>query len=62
MLKALSDYGRLMRVGTALVRHDVILPGEYQTRLPLPARVAWRFLRIFGGGAKGAAGFGAFKS
>lgn len=56
MLKALSDYGRLMRVGTSLVRHDVILPGEYQTRLPLPARFAGRFLRIFGGGAKGRPG------
>ena len=46
MLKALADYGRLMRAGTALVRHDVILPGEYQTRLPLPARMAGRVLRL----------------
>ncbi len=56
MLKALSDYGRLMRAGTALVRHDVILPGEYQTRMPLPARLAGRTLRVFGGGAKGRPG------
>lgn len=56
MLKALADYGRLMRAGTALVRHDVILPGEYQTRLPLPARMAGRVLRTFGGRAKGRPG------
>ena len=37
---AVSDYLRLMRAGTALARHDVILPGAYQSRLPLPARVA----------------------
>lgn len=56
MLKALADYGRLMRAGTALVRHDVILPGEYQTRLPLPARMAGRVLRLFGGRATGRPG------
>lgn len=56
MLKALADYGRLMRAGTALVRHDVILPGEYQTRLPLPARLAGRTLRLLGGRAKGRPG------
>ena len=56
MLKALADYGRLLRAGTALVRHDVILPGEYQTRLPLPARMAGRVLRTFGGRAKGRPG------
>lgn len=56
MLKALADYGRLMRAGTALVRHDVILPGEYQTRLPLPARLAGRTFRLFGGRAKGRPG------
>ena len=56
MLSALADYGRLMRAGTALVRHDVILPGEYQTRMPLPARLAGRTMRLFGGGAKGRPG------
>lgn len=56
MLKAVADYGRLMRAGTALVRHDVILPGEYQTRMPVPARLAGRVLRLFGGGAKGRPG------
>ncbi len=56
MLKALADYGRLMRVGTALARHDVILPGEYHSRLPLPAKLAGRILRVFGGRAKGRPG------
>lgn len=56
MLRALADYGRLMRAGTALARHDVILPGEYHSRLPFPARVAGKTLRIFGGGAKGRPG------
>ena len=56
MLKALADYGRLMRAGTALVRHDVILPGEYHHRLPLPARVAGKALRLTGGRVKGRPG------
>ena len=56
MPNALSDYARLMRAGTALARHDVILPGAYQSRLPLPARIAGRMLRLFGGGAKGRPG------
>ncbi len=56
MLSALADYGRLMRAGTALARHDVILPGEYQNRMPLPAKLAGKTLRLFGGGAKGRPG------
>ncbi|MEM9938394.1 MAG: AarF/UbiB family protein [Pseudomonadota bacterium] len=56
MLKALADYARLLRVGTALARHDVILPGEYHARLPLPAKLAGKTLRLFGGGAKGRPG------
>ena len=56
MLSALADYGRLLRAGTALARHDVILPGEYQRRMPLPARLAGRMLRLIGGGAKGRPG------
>ena len=56
MLKALADYGRLLRAGTALARHDVILPGEYHSRLPLPAKLAGSVLRIFGGGARGRPG------
>lgn len=56
MLKALGDYRRLLRAGTALARHDVVLPGAYQSRLPLPARIAGKFLRVFGGGARGRPG------
>src|SRR5690606_20930952 len=52
----IGDYRRLMRAGVALARHDVILPAAYQSRLPLPARVAGGVLRLFGGGAKGRPG------
>lgn len=45
MLKALSDYGRLMRAGVKLARHDVILPPEFAGRLPLPARLFGTTLR-----------------
>ena len=56
MFKAIADYARLLRAGTALARHDVILPGEYHSRLPFPAKLAGKTLRIFGGGAKGRSG------
>ncbi|MEC7291787.1 MAG: AarF/UbiB family protein, partial [Pseudomonadota bacterium] len=56
MFKALADYGRLLRAGTALARHDVILPGEYHSRLPVPAKLAGTVLRILGGGARGRPG------
>ena len=52
----LADYYRLLRAGTALARHDVILPGEYHSRLPAPAKIAGKTLRLFGGGAKGRPG------
>ncbi|MEQ3744948.1 MAG: 2-polyprenylphenol 6-hydroxylase [Henriciella sp.] len=56
MFKALADYGRLLRAGTSLARHDVILPGEYHSRLPFPAKLAGKTLRLFGGKAKGRQG------
>ncbi len=56
MLRALSDYYRLMRAGTSLARHDVVLPHAYQARLPLPAKFAGWFLRLTGGRAKGRPG------
>lgn len=56
MIKALADYARLLRAGTALARHDVILPGEYHSRLPFPAKLAGKTLRLFGGRAKGRPG------
>jgi len=51
-----GDTWRLMRAGVSLARHDVILPGEYHRRLPLPAKLAGRMLRIVGGGAGGRPG------
>lgn len=56
MFKALADYARLLRAGTALARHDVILPGEYHSRLPFPAKLAGKTLRLFGGRTKGRQG------
>lgn len=56
MFKAVADYARLLRAGAALARHDVILPGEYHGRLPVPAKIAGKVLRVFGGGAKGRPG------
>ncbi|MEM9226072.1 MAG: ubiquinone biosynthesis protein UbiB, partial [Pseudomonadota bacterium] len=56
MLTAIADYARLLRAGTSLARHDVILPGEYHARLPLPAVIAGKTLRLLGGGAKGRPG------
>ncbi|MGH1420274.1 MAG: AarF/UbiB family protein [Hyphomonas sp.] len=56
MFKALADYRRLIRAGTALARHDVVLPGAYHARLPLVARVAGGVMRVLGGGAKGRPG------
>ncbi|MEM0986261.1 MAG: AarF/UbiB family protein [Pseudomonadota bacterium] len=56
MFKWLSDYGRLINAGVALARHDVILPGEYRGRLPLPAQLAGRTLRLVSGGASGRPG------
>ena len=45
-----------MRAGISLARHDVVLPGEYRARLPLPARMVGWILRKVGGGAKGRPG------
>lgn len=56
MLAALADYWRLMRAGVALVRHDVIIPELYKARMPAPALLVGKVLRIFAGGAKGRPG------
>lgn len=56
MFRALSDYWRLLRVGVTLARHDVILPAEYATRLPLPARAFGALLRTLSGKPKGRQG------
>lgn len=56
MLTAISDYLRLFRVGIALARRDVILPGEYHARLPVAAVLLGKLLRVISGGAKGRPG------
>ncbi|MFC6198537.1 AarF/UbiB family protein [Ponticaulis profundi] len=56
MLAAISDYWRLIKAGVKLARHDVILPAEYSSRLPLPARMFGGLLRATGGKPKGRPG------
>ncbi|MEO0464987.1 MAG: AarF/UbiB family protein [Pseudomonadota bacterium] len=56
MASLVGDLWRMAKAGVTLARHDVILPGEYQARMPAPARWAGKTLRAFGGGAKGRPG------
>jgi ubiquinone biosynthesis protein len=57
MLEALSDYLRLAGAGAVMVRHDVVIPAVYRSRMPWAARFAGSFLRIFpGGGGSGRPG------
>ncbi len=56
MLKSVSDYWRLMRAGIKLAQHDVILPSEFASRMPLPARLAGQILRAVSGKPKGRQG------
>ena len=56
MIAALSDYWRLVKASVKLARHDVILPSEYSSRLPLPARLFGSLLRRFSGAPKGRPG------
>ena len=51
-----SDYARLLRAGFSLARHDVVLPGEYRSRLPGPARLFGGVMRTFAGGSRGRPG------
>ena len=46
MLEALSDYMRLARAGAVMVRHDVVIPPAYRSRMPWAARFAGSFLRL----------------
>ena len=46
MLKALSDWFHLARLGAVMIRHDVILPAEYRTRAPLALKWVGTILRI----------------
>lgn len=56
MFTALADYWRLMRAGVSLVRHDVIIPPIYKSRMPTPALIAGKVLRVLAGGARGRPG------
>jgi ubiquinone biosynthesis protein len=57
MFDALSDYLRLARAGAVMVRHDVVIPSAYRSRMPWPARFAGAVLRLLpGGGASGRPG------
>lgn len=46
MASALADYFRLMRVGTVMARHDVIVPEEYRARAPFSLRAAGSLMRL----------------
>ncbi|MEM9668795.1 MAG: AarF/UbiB family protein [Pseudomonadota bacterium] len=56
MITALADYGRLMKAGVSLARHDVVLPEEYKSRMPAPALGFGKLLRLLTGGARGRPG------
>lgn len=56
MFTVLSDMWRLLRAGAVLVRHDVILPATFRSKLPFPARIAGHVMRILGGGVSGRPG------
>ena len=56
MASLAGDLWRMAKAGITLARHDVILPGEYQSRLPAPARLIGKTLRAITGGASGRPG------
>lgn len=56
MSSFIRDYYRLARAAVSLAQHDVVLPGDYQRRMPLPATLFGKFLRLVNGGAKGRPG------
>ncbi|WP_297735977.1 2-polyprenylphenol 6-hydroxylase [uncultured Maricaulis sp.] len=47
MFDSLASFGRLLRAGLTLARHDAILPAEYQSLYPAPARWAGAVMRVF---------------
>jgi ubiquinone biosynthesis protein len=54
MLAAVADYLRLVRAGAVMARHDVIVPDDYRSRMPWPARAVGGALRLFSfGGGRG---------
>ncbi|MDP3738358.1 MAG: AarF/UbiB family protein [Hyphomonadaceae bacterium] len=56
MFDAISDYMRLARAGMVMIRHDVVIPADYRSRMPWPARFAGGFLRLFSGSGRGRPG------
>ncbi len=47
MLDSFASLARLMRAGLTLARHDAILPAEYQSLYPAPARWLGTAMRVF---------------
>jgi len=47
MFDSLASLARLLRAGLTLARHDAILPAEYQSLYPAPARWAGAVMRVF---------------
>ena len=47
MFATLASFLRLLRALLTLARHDAILPAEYQSLYPAPARLAGRIARLF---------------
>ena len=47
MFATLASFARLLRALLTLMRHDAILPVEYQAFYPAPARLAGRLARLF---------------
>lgn len=47
MFSTFASFARLIRAVFTLVRHDAILPAEYQSLYPAPARLAGRIARLF---------------
>jgi len=50
MISALADYGRLIRAGWTLIRHDALVPREFAHLAPAPVKAFGAVTRI---GAKG---------
>ena len=47
MIASLASFLRLIRAVLTLARHDAILPAEYQSVYPAPARLLGQVLRVF---------------
>ncbi len=52
MFKAIADYYRLIKAGTTLARHDVLIPSDIRRHLPWPGKLVGMVLRLFSGSSK----------